>query len=181
MRKMIFLLFLLYQFNSINSYNKESNKNYFLLYPPEDKNQSYTFQFIDQELAYTINTTEGENMKTINVYPIRDKKPIHKLSSVIEYKKSFIVKTCFGPNKIVEILDERKNIYSPQDDYFKKLENLENIEYCYSTYISNPYKIGEHTIVIYWTEKIEIQGEKNYIHRSILFFPTKKLLVRYIH
>ena len=174
MRKMIFLLFLLYQFNSINSYNKESNKNYFLLYPPEDKNQSYTFQFIDQELAYTINTTEGENMKTINVYPIRDKKPIHKLSSVIEYKKSFIVKTCFGPNKIVEILDERKNIYSPQDDYFKKLENLENIEYCYSTYISNPYKIGEHTIVIYWTEKIEIQEKKNYIHRSILFFPTKK-------
>ena len=176
MRKMTLLLVLLYLIYSINSYELEDEKNYFQLCPPEDKDKSYIFQFIDKELVHTINTTEGENLKEIKKSPISDKTPIQKLSSVIQYrnKNSFIINTCFGPNKIVEIIDENKEKLSPQDDYFKKLKSLENIEYCYSTSIANPYRVGEYTIVIYWTEKTEIQGKKNYIHRSILFFPTTK-------
>jgi hypothetical protein len=176
MRKMTLLLVLLSLIYSISSYELEDEKNYFQLCPPEDKDKSYIFQFIDKELVHTINTTEGENLKEINKSPISDKTPIQKLSSVIQYrnKNSFIINTCFGPNKIVEIIDENKEKLSPQDDYFKKLKSLENIEYCYSTSIANPYRVGEYTIVIYWTEKTEIQGKKNYIHRSILFFPTKK-------
>ena len=176
MRKMTLLLVLLYLIYSINSYELEDEKNYFQLCPPEDKDKSYIFQFIDKELVHTINTTEGENLKEIKKSPISDKTPIQKLSSVIQYKNknSFIINTCFGPNKIVEIIDENKEKLSPQDDYFKNLKSLENIEYCYSTSIANPYRVGEYTIVIYWTEKTEIQGKKNYIHRSILFFPTTK-------
>ena len=176
MRKMTLLLVLLYLIYSISSYELEDEKNYFQLCPPEDKDKSYIFQFIDKELVHTINTTEGENLKEIKKSPISDKTPIQKLSSVIQYKNknSFIINTCFGPNKIVEIIDENKEKLSPQDDYFKKLKSLENIEYCYSTSIANPYRVGEYTIVIYWTEKTEIQGKKNYIHRSILFFPTTK-------
>lgn len=96
-------------------------KNYFQLCPPEDKDKSYIFQFIDKELVHTINTTEGENLKEIKKSPISDKTPIQKLSSVIQYKNknSFIINTCFGPNKIVEIIDENKEKLSPQDDYFK--------------------------------------------------------------
>ena len=176
MRKMTLLLVLLSLIYSISSYELEDEKNYFQLCPPEDKDKSYIFQFIDKELVHTINTTEGENLKEIKKSPISDKTPIQKLSSVIQYrnKNSFIINTCFGPNKIVEIIDENKEKLSPQDDYFKNLKSLENIEYCYSTSIANPYRVGEYTIVIYWTEKTEIQGKKNYIHRSILFFPTTK-------
>ena len=126
MRKMTLLLVLLYLIYSISSYELEDEKNYFQLCPPEDKDKSYIFQFIDKELVHTINTTEGENLKEIKKSPISDKTPIQKLSSVIQYKNknSFIINTCFGPNKIVEIIDENKEKLSPQDDYFKKLFNI---------------------------------------------------------
>ena len=174
MRKIALLLFLLYLINPTISYELEDEQNYFQLYPPEDKNQPHIFQIFTKEKAYTINSTEGENMNIINKTSIHDQTPIQKLSSVIATKNSFIVKTCFGPNKIVEIIDEYKNKYTPTGDYFKQLNDLNSIEYCYSTTIANIYKVGEFTIIIYWTEKTEIQGKKSYIHRCILFFPKKK-------
>ena len=96
---------------------------------------------------YTWNSTEGDIQK-INEAEKIDEIPIKRLSSVISVG-DFIIKTCFNPNKIIEIIDENKNILTPTDDYFKKVrDNLENIEYCYSTRIANTYNNSEFVVVV---------------------------------
>ena len=169
------LLFLIYLLNSAFSYETEEDKNYFQLYPSEDKDTPYLFHIYDLNSVFsTVNSTDGEDMKIIKSVIKENEIPIKDLSSVIQYKEQFLVKTCFGPNKIVEIIDEKKEIFTPMDDYFKNVKNLKNIKYCYSTSINNPYIVSEHTIVIFWTE-FKVEGNKEiYTHKSILFFPRTK-------
>ena len=175
MRKMEFLLFIFLFFNSIITYKLEEDKNYFQLYPSEDKEKCYLFHFYNLDSQFiTVNTTEGENMTIIQKSKKENETPIKNLSSIIQYD-SFIIKTCFGPDKILEIIDENNEIITPKDDYFKNVkENLENIKYCYSAAIVNPYLVTEHSIVTYWTEIKKENEEEIYEHKSIIFFPNKK-------
>ena len=153
------LLIIIYLLNSVLSYETEEDKNYFQLYPSEDKNTPYLFHIYDLNSIFsTVNSTDGENMTIIKNVVKEDEIPIKDLSSVIQYKDQFTVKTCFGPNKIVEVIDDKKEVLVPEDDYFKNKTNLTNIKYCYSTSINNPYIVSQQTIVIFWTD---FQVEKN--------------------
>ena len=107
--KMKILFLLIYLLNSVFSYEKEEDKNYFQLYPSEDKDTPYLFHIYDLNSVFlTVNSTDGEDMKIIKKDIKENEIPIKDLSSVIQYKEQFLVKTCFGPNKIVEIIDEKK-------------------------------------------------------------------------
>ena len=173
--KMKILFLLIYLLNSVFSYEKEEDKNYFQLYPSEDKDTPYLFHIYDLNSNFsTVNSTDGEDMKIIKKVIKENEIPIKDLSSVIQYKEQFLVKTCFGPNKIVEIIDEKKEVFTPKDDYFKNVKNLKNIKYCYSTSINNPYIVSEHTIVIFWTEFKDEGNKEIYTHKCILFFPLTK-------
>ena len=102
-----------------------------------------------------------------------DEIPIKRLSSVISIG-DFVIKTCFNPNKII-VIEEQNEKLTPQDDYFKEIKNnLENIEYCYSTPITNPYRNSEYVVVTYWTESNQVDGKTEYKHKYILFYPTTK-------
>ena len=179
MKNMKSLLLLCFLFQMINLYKLEEDEYYFQLYPHEDKTQPNLFHFYNlKPVFYTWNSTEGDIQK-INEAERIDEIPIKRLSSVISVG-DFIIKTCFNPNKIIEIIDENKNILTPTDDYFKKVRNnLENIEYCYSTRIANTYNNSEFVVVTYWTENnTQISGEEKYEHRSILFYPKTKTFSR---
>lgn len=176
MRKMELLLLLIYILNIVVSYKTEEDKNYFQLYPSEDKEKPYLFHVYNLKSQFlTVNSTEGEDMKIIENITRTNEAVIKNLSSVILYNDTFLVKTCFGPNKIVEIIDEKNEAYIPKDIYFKSVKNnLENIKYCYSTTFKNPYRVSEQVIATYWTD-IKVEGGKeNYTHRVILFFPKQK-------
>ena len=173
MRKMELLLVLIYIFNTVVSYKTEEDKNYFQLYPSEDKEKPYLFHVYNLKSQFlTVNSTEGDDMKIIENITRTHEAVIKNLSSVILYNDTFLVKTCFGPNKIVEIIDEKNQPYTPKDVYFKSVKNnLENIKYCYSTTFKNPYKVTEHVIATYWTDIKDEGGKEIYTHRVILFFP----------
>ena len=86
-------------------------KYYFQLYPSESKEKPFLFHAYTPDSKFiTINSTEGETCKilenrTVNEYPLKD------LSSVIVYNKSILIKTCFGPDNIVEITDEKNETF----------------------------------------------------------------------
>ena len=174
MKNMKSLLLFCFLFNMINLYKLEEEKYYFQLYPPDDKTQPNLFHFYDwKSIFYTWNSTEGDDIQEISYFVKNNETPISKLSSVLS-DGDIIIKTCFGPNKILEVIDEQKESLSPKDNYFTVKNNLENIEYCYSTAIANPYRPSEFIIVTYWTEKTQIKGNVKYEHRSILFYPKTK-------
>ena len=151
-------IYFLFLTSSAISYKLEEDKCYFQLYPSEDRDKPYQFHIfnLNSEFA-TINSTDGENMKFISTVK-RAETPIKHLSSVIKYNNRFLIKTCFGPNKIVEIIDENNGqSYTPDNIYFKNVQNnLEGIEYCYSTVLQSPFKYNEYVIVTYWNEKVNI-------------------------
>ena len=173
--KMKLLTFLIYLLNSALSYETEQDKNYFQLYPSEDKNTPYLFHICDLNSVFsTVNSTDGEDMKIIKKVIKENEIPIKDLSSVIQYKDQFTVKTCFGPNKIVEVIDDKKEVLVPEDDCFKNKKNLASIKYCYSSSINNPYIVSQQTIVIFWTDFQVENGTEIYTHKSILFFPHNR-------
>ena len=174
MRKMKLTFALIFLLNLIACDNLVEDKYYIQLYPSDNKTKPYLSHFykLNSEF-YTVNSTEGENMVILNIKETMNETPIKKLSLVSKYD-DFLIKTCFGPDKIVEIIDENNKILIPNDDYFKKVKNLENIEYCYTTAITNIYNVTNNVIITYWTERVESKGNKNYVHKSILFFPHNK-------
>ena len=175
MRKMKLSLVLIFLLNLIAAENLVEDKYYIQLHPSVDKTQPYLSHFYNLNSKFiTINSTDGENMEILNKKETMNETPIKKLSLVSKYN-DFLIKTCFGPDKIVEIIDEKDDVLTPKDDYFKEVKkNLENIEYCYTTSIANIYNITEHVIITYWTESVASNGNKNYKHKSILFFPHNK-------
>ena len=166
------ILFLLFTLNYISkSQNDLDEKYFFQLYPSRDKIKPYLFYMsIHNSRLITINSTEKENCSIIenikiNEYPIKD------LSSVFLFNETFLIKTCFGPDKIVEIIDEKNETFI---NYSKN--NLNNTKFCYSTTIYNPYNalFNETIIITYWIEFTINEGKEKYIHKCILFYPRIK-------
>ena len=179
MRKIEILLSLISILDLFVSYKQEEDKNFFQLCPSDKPYQLNLFNLNSD--FYTYSATGQENLNLIKTTKKTDENPIKDLSSIIVYKNQFQVKTCFGPNKIVEIIDENNQVLTPNDDYFKNVtNNLENIKYCFSTSVANPYIPSEFNIVIYWTEfKLENNTEI-YTHKVILFYPSKKSFSQFI-
>ena len=166
----LFLLLL----SSIPILSLENDKYFFQLYPSEASDKPYLFHIINSEsVKYTINSTDEHNMMVISQAK-NDEIPMMHLSSIIKIDDKFLIKTGFGPNKLLEIIDENDESFIPKDDYFKNIKNnLENIKYCYSTAVKNPLSNG-YLIVTYWTENTKIGGKETYEHKYILFDPNKK-------
>ena len=174
-KKASFILFLLFILNYIaKSDDILDEKYYFQLYPSENKEKPYLFHaYTPNSRLITINSTENENCsitenRTVNEYPIKD------LSSVILFKGTLLIKTCFGPNKIVEITDEKNETFEKKNNYLGG--GLNNIKFCYSTTVYNPYNSldNENIIITYWTEFEIKSGKEKYKHKCILFDPKTK-------
>ena len=176
----IFLLIFIL-INLTKNYESLEEKYYFQLYPSESKEKPFLFHAYTPDARFiTINSTEGENCKIlenriVNEYPIKD------LSSVILYNKTFLIKTCFGPDTIVEITDEKNETFSYKNNNIGTEEKtIDKLKYCYSTAIYNPLNKRQYVIMTYWTDYIIEKGREKYIHKCIIFNPNLKTFTQEI-
>ena len=170
------ILFLLCFFNGITTLEDFlEDKYYFQLYPSYNNYRPYVFHTYTYDKKFiTINSTDEENCQKIEEKSVNDY-PIKGLSSVVSFNKTLLIKTCFGPNRLVEIIDEKKETYVFENNNFMSTStNLDNIKYCYSTAIINPQISNEYLIMTYWTEFIIEKGKEKYTHKAILFSPKTK-------
>ena len=112
--------------------NENEYKFFFKLYSSHDQEEPYYLYAQTNKNLIVINSTEGENMnikekKVIEEYTYKD------ISSISLIDNIYLVKTCFGPNKLMEV--EYKN----KQKFFYKYNNFEKIKFCYSTKIVNSY------------------------------------------
>ena len=171
----IIILLLIILCSLVKSNDSLDDKFYFQLYPSDNEEKPYLFHaYTPNSQIITINSTEGENCniienKKVNEYPIKG------ISSVAIYNQKLLIKTCFGPNKIVEIINENKETFSPENNnFFGSRTNLNNIKYCYTTTIVNPKEKNKIIIMTYWTEFKISNGKEKYTHKYILFDPITK-------
>ena len=157
----IFIFFLVLFGSVISSSNED--KYYFQLYPSLDSDNPHYLYALTSEKLLTINATEGENCKIISSTSV-DESTYKNISSAMVINDTYLVKTCFMNNKLVEIVHD-KNTFS----YNK---NLDSIKYCYSSQILNPYINSEHldkyVIITYYTQ---VQTGGKYAHNAVLFYP----------
>ena len=156
-------LFVILCFSIKSNYSNIEDKYFFQLYPSLDDNTPYYFYALTNKNILTINATEGNNcdiieQKDINEYTYKD------LSSTLLIDDSYLVKTCFEPDILAEIVkDDQKYIYN---------KDLKNIIYCYSSKILNPsitlIHEDKYVIIIYFIENISVE---KYSHKIILFYP----------
>ena len=170
-----FFLFLFILINLSKNIDELEDEYYFQLYPSESKEKPYLFHVYTPDYRFiTVNSTEGENCtiienKTVKEYPIKE------LSSVILFNKTLLIKTCFGPNTIVEIINEKNETFSyKKNNADGGSQIFDKVKFCYSTAIYNPLNTNEYMIMTYWTEfKLE-NGVEKYTHKYVLFDPKKK-------
>ena len=167
MVRQIFFIFLLLIIQRIKSDESNEQKYYFQLYPSLDQEEPYYLYAQNNKNIIVINSTDGENMNIIEKEAIQENK-YGNISSVYLIDDDYLVKTCFGPNKLMEVQNKNKGKFI----YF--YNNFQKIKYCYSTKIYNPYinktYPDEYVIITYWTE-IDENNKEKYYHKSILFYP----------
>ena len=158
----IFLVLLLF-FSSPVISNQEDDKYFFEIYPSIDPNAPHYLYAQTNDKLLTINATEGENCKIINENP--NEYTHSNISSVIIINNTYLVKTCFMKNKLVEI--------QHKENTFLFAKSLTNVKYCYSSQILNPNtnSIDQEKYVI-MTYFAELQSGK-INHKVIIFYPSK--------
>ena len=153
------------------------DKFYFQLYPSEIDGKSYLFHaYTPSSLFYTINSTDEDECKIIGKEDVEEK--VYKnLSSVMIFNQSLLIKTCFGPDKIVEIINKKNETFSFKNNYPPK--NLDNVKFCYSTpidYSTIDSKTKEdYAILTYW---VELGNDNKYSHKIVFFYPKDKSFSR---
>ena len=131
--RLILLLFIIIQ-SSIEY--EEDNKYFFQLYPSLDIDNLSLFYVQTNSQLLTINSTEGENCNIIS-QSANNEYAYKNISSVLLINDSYLIKTCFMNNKLIEIIQDKSTFIYNKD--------LTNIKYCYSTKILNPSTSDEKT------------------------------------
>ena len=157
--KLVILLFIIIH-SSIGT--DEDNKYFFQIYPSLERDKPYFFYAQTNSQLLTINSTEGENCNIIS-QSTNDEYIFKNISQVLLINDSYLIKTCFLNNKLVEIIHD-SNTYTYNKD-------LTNIKYCYSTKILNPSVSNENIEYIFITYFTEIQQDNKYSHKVVLFYP----------
>ena len=164
--KQLILLLIFMLNNIIKADNSLEDKYYFQLFPSNNKEKPYLFYaYIPTSNLVTINSTEGADCniienKTVNEYSIKD------LSSVSSLNDILLIKTCFGPDKIVELINKKSETFAYKKNNFK-----DNVTFCYTTMILDPLNQKDYVIMTYWTEFYLKNREKKYKHLCIIFNP----------
>ena len=166
------------------SHEQNSQPKYFFTMSLSHNNKTHYLlhAFTPYAEHLTINLSEEDLNKAIKKEIISDY--VNSISSIIFYKEDYLIKTCFGTNKIVEIIPleeinrDYKDVLQIKSKYIiytqAGLQISQNLKYCYSTVVSNPdsSKINDQEVIItYW---VEINSDNSYTHKALLFYPIKK-------
>ena len=164
--KIFFRLILLLFIQTIIKANElNDNKYIFSIYPSLDQENPY-FYALTQNKLIVIDSTLGENCQIIDI-KIPDEYIYEDISSISLIDDIFLVKTCIGPNKLMEIQNKKK------ESFLYIYTDFSKIKFCYSTKIKNPFinlvHPEEYIIITYWVENGN--NSDRYIHKCILFYP----------
>lgn len=108
-RILYLILFLILQ-NIIKSEEADETKYLFQLYNSHNEESPNYFYAQTNEKLITINATEGDNNEIINIETSNDY--LYKdISSVSLIDDIYLIKTCFGPNKLVEVIYKNKETF----------------------------------------------------------------------
>ena len=176
----LYFFFIILLLLSFSHEENEQNNYFFTIYPSADKNTSYIIHsFTPYSEHLTIDFSQENPNKIIQKESIADYSNKH--SSTFFYKKDYLIKSCFSSNKIVEIIpvsETEKKYEEIKVKYVYSIEGIniaENIQYCFSTIITNPDKASnkkdENIIITYW---VQILDNNNYSHKVIFFYPNTK-------
>ena len=176
----IYFFFIILLLLSFSHEENEQNNYFFTIYPSADTNTSFIIHsFTPYSEHLTIDFSQENPNKIIQKESIADYSNKH--SSTFFYSKDYLIKTCFGANKIVEIIpvsETEKKYEEIKVKYVYSIEGIniaENIQYCFSTIITNPDKASnkkdENIIITYW---VQILDNNNYSHKVIFFYPNSK-------
>ena len=172
----ILLVFLIIFGNIESSQDNDFNKYFFTLYTSKNSLYSHILHVDTHSQHLTIDLSQNNN-NMIKNEPSTDYTNAN-ISSIFFYENEYLVKTCFGSNKIVEIIPQSElGTQNNNSNYIFITENNINITknfiYCYSTKINNPNSnIKEpYSIITYW---VEFNSRREYTHRCVLFYPNSK-------
>ena len=155
----------------INGVNPYEYKYYFQLYSSHEENCPYLFYSQTNDKLLVINSTEGDSCTIIG----RNESNVHSyksISSITLMDKDYLVKTCMGPNKLLEVHIKNK------ETFFFENNNFAKITYCNSFKVINPSITLQnpdiYVILTYWTEISSTIGTERYSHKYIIFYPASK-------
>ena len=174
-------LVLLIIFENIESIqDNDFDKYFFTLYSSKNAINSHILHVDTNSQHLTIDLFQNNN--NMIKYESSTDYSNANISSIFFYEDEYLVKTCFGSNKIVEIIPKSElEAQNNNSNYIFMTENNINITrnfiYCYSTKIANPNSnIKEpYSIVTYW---VEFNSRREYTHRCVLFYPISKVFSR---
>ena len=182
--KHLFCFLILFIFSTQENANTEKEQNYFFTMYSSQNNQTPYILYANTPFSefLTINASDSKN---INIKKENTSEYIYKnISSVLLYEKDYLVKTCFGPNKIMEIISQdnigKKETQNKEYIYTSNVENYieNNVVFCYSSIIKNPdnkYQ-DKKAIITFLTEKNENKENSKieYSYKALLFYPNSK-------
>ena len=169
---LIILTLFIFSYQNNAAINKE--ENYFFTFYSSQNNQTLYNIYINTPFSefLTINQSEDKiqiKKEKTNEYTYKN------ISSVLYYENEFLIKTCFGPNKLMEIIPLKDIEANPENQFLRysyNLDSINNIIFCYTTTIINPDKrVKDEKAIITFFSEIE-KSKKEYSHKILLFFPN---------
>ena len=103
------IIYLLFQI-PIKGDNTVENKYIFQILPSQKEEEPYLFYIQTINNLISINSTDEENCKLVR-REIIDENLYNNISSVSLMDTHYLVKTCFGPDNIVEIQIKKNETY----------------------------------------------------------------------
>ena len=157
--------------------DKDIHKYFFTIYPSKGSQTPYIIHAHTSSSKHLIIDYSKNDIENMIKQESTTDYANPNISSVYFYENEYLVKTCYGTRKIVEIIpQEDMDSTNENSNYIFSLDNINisnNFIYCYSTTINNPVTSIEDSkaIITYW---VEINTSQNYNHKCVLFYPKSK-------
>ena len=143
----ILYFFILFTFSIQANFNIENEEKYFFtMYSSPNNNNTYNIYANNPFSEFLSINASDENEVKIKKESTTEF-TYKNISSVLLYEKQYLIKTCYGPNKIMEVLSQDdielkketiKLKYIFTSDYDFSITN--NLVFCYTSIINNPDK-----------------------------------------
>ena len=180
--KIIHVLFFTLLFNFSIQENYE--KYFFTMYSSQD-NRIPSVVYSNNPFSELLSLNASDEDESKIVKESTDEFTYKDISSTLLYENKYLIKICYGPNKIMEIVSQEDLDTKKETKNLKKIITSESnftatntIVFCYSSIIKNPDRNfpDQKAIITIFSEKISNNDNsvKEYSHKYVLFFPESE-------
>ena len=177
----LFLLLLIFSHQHNNVLIDPDEKYYYSMFPSQDI-QNASILYVNNPFSELLSINIEKGYISEIEKELAEDYYFKNISSILLYKKQYLVKTCFAPNKILEILSldeigkkketqKIKYTFTSTNDF----NDTNRIVFCYSSIIKNPDRSSSEKSVIltFWTENNtnSQNSQDEFSHKYIFFYP----------